>query len=114
MKNEIELTSVTEADLETQIQNAETIGHVMRHFNIRDAVTHDGGRYTHDLVAGTQTVVTRGTSITIGENTVSIVLQRTGASLDGTLVETTGMTQQHQGALTGVQQSTVSRHLAKR
>jgi hypothetical protein len=114
MKSEIEPTSIAEADLETQIQAAENIGRVMRHLNIRDAVTHDGARYTHDLAARTQTVVARGTSITISENTISIVLQRPGASLDGTLAETTEMTQQHQGALTGVQQSTVSRRLAKR
>lgn len=81
---------------------------------IRDAVTFNGDRYTHDLAAGTQTVATQGTSITIAENTIAIVLQRPGASFDGTLSETTALTQQLQGALTGVHQSTVSRHLAKR
>lgn len=113
MSNAIEPMNVVDMDLETKIKVAEDIGRVMSHFNIRDAVTHNGDRYSHDLAAGTQTVATKGTCITLRENTVTITLQRQGASLDGTLAETTNLTQELQGALGGVAQSTVSRRLAK-
>jgi hypothetical protein len=114
MKNSIQPINVVQMDIETKVQVAQDIGQVLSGFNIREAVTHNGDRYKHDLATGAQVVVTKGTSITVRENTITVVLQRPGASLDGTLAETISMTQQLQGALTGVHQSTVSRRLAKR
>lgn len=114
MKNSIKQINAAPMDIETKIQVSLEIGKALSSYNIRDAVTHNGDRYKHDLAAGTQILATKGTCITVRENTVTVVLQRPDASLDGTLAETTGMTQQLQGALTGVHQSTVSRRRTKR
>ena len=109
MKSGMQNTVPLCLDLNEVVKQAQQASAIFEHLSLVKVTAENGDTYRRDVETGKKTVAMRGAVVEFDENTISVTVQRPGASIDGTLAETTHLTQTLQGAMVGKNQSTVSR-----
>ncbi len=113
MKTQIQQSLPSDLDLNEVVKQARQVSAALDYLGIVKATAENGDTYMRDAATDTKSVAMRGVAVEFGKSTLAITVQLPEASIDGTLAETTHLTQTMQGSLIGKSQSTVSRRRKK-
>ena len=103
-------TDLTGVDINQAVEQAQKVGQLFEKMGIKEATLHNGNYFSHNLESNTKTVVTEGCIVKEQENTVTVILQKTGAPPLAAVSEIDGQTQKALGAFVGKSQPWISQN----
>lgn len=103
-------TILTGVDINKAVEEAQKVGQLFERMGIKEATLHNGNYFNHNLESNTKTVVTEGCIVQDQENTITVILKKTGSDPLAAVSEIDGQTQKALGSFAGKSQPWISQN----
>lgn len=102
--------NLTGIDINTAVAEAQQVGRLLEKMGIKEATFSNGSYFNHNLDTNAKTVVMEGCIVQEQENTVTVILKKTDATLPAAVAEINGQTQKALGSFAGKSQPWISQN----